>query len=356
MTVSLTHPHDPYTIERKYWDMYEDVEIDLPDVSIPQEEQDSHSKRLLKVCDLWDKEFTPEQIKRARRAYYGAVSYVDDCIGKLLQTLKDCRLDDNTIIVFSGDHGDMLGERGLWYKMSYFEASVRVPLLIHHPATFAPHRVSANVSTLDILPTLVDLVHTQLWPGLPMDGTSLLPHLENRSGGSDTVFAEYCGEGTIAPMCMIRRGHWKYITCPADPPQLYNLKSDPKELINLALLPPKHPLITVQVAEILADFTAEADAKWDMPRITSSVLLSQRQRKLVWSALKQGAFTSWDHNPIDDGREKYIRSHIPLDDLELKARFPPVDAKGRDMFGALGGSGAGGMGAVLVDQAGAHGQ
>jgi choline-sulfatase len=329
MTVSLTHPHDPYTIEKKYWDMYEGVDIELPEVTIPKEEQDPHSKRLLKVCDLWNENFTPEQIKRARRAYYGAVSYVDDCIGKLLQTLKDCGLDEDTIVVFSGDHGDMLGERGLWYKMSYFEPSVRVPMLIHHPATFKPHRVSANVSTLDILPTLVDLVHTKLWPGLPMDGTSVLPHLEDRAGGSDTVFAEYCGEGTIAPMMMIKRGSWKYITCPADPDQLYNLASDPKELVNLASLTAKHPLFTDEVATILSNFQAEALAKWDMKAITSSVLVSQRQRRLVWSALKVGKFTSWDYNPQDDGREKYIRSHIPLDDLELKARYPPVDEYGR---------------------------
>ena len=114
LTVALTHPHDPYTIEEKYWDLYEGVDIALPKVQIPREEQDPHSKRLLKVCDLWDKDLTEDQIKRARRAYYGAVSYVDDCVGKLLDTIKRCGLDDNTIIVFSGDHGDMLGERGLW--------------------------------------------------------------------------------------------------------------------------------------------------------------------------------------------------------------------------------------------------
>jgi choline-sulfatase len=351
MTVSLTHPHDPYTIEKKYWDLYEDVDIDLPSVTVDQASQDSHSTRLLKVCDLWDKNFTPEQIKRARRAYYGAVSYVDDCIGKLLQTLKDCRLDEDTIIVFSGDHGDMLGERNLWYKMSYFEASARVPLLIHHPAQFTPHRVAANVSTLDILPTLVDLVGSKLWPELPMDGHSLLPWLEERDGGSDEVFAEYCGEGTIAPMCMIRRGPWKFITCPADPPQLYNLASDPSELTNLAILPAKHPLSTLSLQNTLVSFIQEAEHKWNMPEITEKVLLSQRSRRLVWSALKRGKFTSWDHNPNDDGREKYIRSHIPLDDLELRARFPAVDARGRDLRGGVNGVSGGGL-----DQAGAAGQ
>ena len=85
LTVSLTHPHDPYTIEHKYWDMYESVDIPLPKVTIAKKDQDAHSKRLMKVCDLWDQDFSPEQIKRARRAYYGAVSYVDHCIGRILQ-------------------------------------------------------------------------------------------------------------------------------------------------------------------------------------------------------------------------------------------------------------------------------
>ncbi|KAH8805814.1 alkaline-phosphatase-like protein [Xylogone sp. PMI_703] len=338
MTVSLTHPHDPYTIQKKYWDMYEGVDIELPKVNIPKEQQDSHSKRLLKVCDLWDKEFTPEQVKRARRAYYGAVSYVDDCIGQLLDVLKDCRLDENTIVLFSGDHGDMLGERGLWYKMSYFENSVRVPLLVHYPQAFKPHRVSANVSTLDILPTLVDLAGTKLWPRLPMDGSSLLPHLQNVPGGNDTVIAEYCGEGTIAPLMMIRRGPWKFITCPVDKPQLFNLANDPTELHNLATLPTDDPLITPEVTQILEAFHAEAAARWDFDRITEDVLLSQRQRRLVWSALKVGKFTSWDYNPEDDGRKKYIRSHIPLDDLELMARYPPVDSQGREFNSKVIGS------------------
>lgn len=95
--------------------MYEDVDIKLPEINIPYEEQDPHSQRLLRVCDLKDAPITEENIKRARRAYYGAVSYVDDCIGRILDVLKRCRLAENTIIVFSGDHGDMLGERGLWF-------------------------------------------------------------------------------------------------------------------------------------------------------------------------------------------------------------------------------------------------
>ena len=93
-----------------------------------------------------------------------------------------------------------------------------------------------------------------------------------------------------------------------------------------------------------------------MPAITQSVLHSQRQRRLVWSALRTGTFTAWDYNPVDDGRNNIICSHIPLDDLELRARFPPVDPKGRDMFAGLNGAGTGGMGGVVREQAGAFGQ
>ncbi|CAJ2500481.1 Uu.00g033340.m01.CDS01 [Anthostomella pinea] len=344
--VSLTHPHDPYTIEDKYWDMYEGVDIALPKVKIPREEQDAHSKRLMKVTDVWDQEFSDDQIKCARRAYYGAVSYVDDCIGRILETLKKCKFDDNTIVVFSGDHGDMLGERGLWYKMSYFESSVRVPLLVSDPRRFTPHRVKQNVSTLDLLPTLCDLIGTKPAPGLPMDGISLLPHLQGRPG-HDTVIAEYTGEGTISPLMMIRRGPWKYITCPTDEPQLFNLESDPLELVNLARLVQKKEVLTAEEEEVklkFEKFEAEAKARWDFDAITRAVFLSQRTRRVCWGALKEGTFEPWDFNPSDNGTNKYIRSFLPLDDLERRARYPPVDKYGKETR------------EITVDQAGSHGE
>ena len=225
--------------------------------------------------------------------------------------------------MFSGDHGDMLGERGLWYKMSYFENSVRVPMLISHPKQFKPHRVSQSVSTLDLMPTLVELIGSKLVPGLPMDGQSVMPHLYG-AGGHDNVFAEYMGEGTIAPLMMIRRGPWKYVTCPSDPPQLFNLVKDPRELDNLSTS--EDP----DTQEVFKAFEAEAAAKWDMKKITDDVLICQRQRRLVWSALQKGRFESWDWkgDTRDDGRLKYIRSQMPLDDLERKARYPPAAIPG----------------------------
>ena len=383
LTVSLTHPHDPYTIHKEYWDRYEGVDISMPEVNIPTEEQDAHSRRLLKVCGLLDEDVPDEAIKRARRAYFGAMSYVDDNVGKLLQVLQDCGMDENTIVIFSADHGDMLGERGLWYgklhynrallplemarnantaryKMSFYEGSARVPLMISDPRQIAPKVIYQNVSNIDILPTLVDLVNGSLDVRLPMDGNSLVPYLNGRAQGLpnyDTVYGEYCGEGTVAPLMMIKSGDWKLVVCPADPPQFFNVKCDPHELHNLATSSDS------AVQEIFQHFMMTAKNRWSFDAIHSEVLKSQRTRRLCWDALKEGRFESWDYQPKEDAGKKYvinsssnpdlrlsllsqnrlitsylanhsqsryIRSNLPLDELELQARYPPVDSMGHE--------------------------
>ena len=315
LTVSMTHPHDPYTIGREYWDRYEGVDIPLPRQHIEQSEQDPHSQRILKIIDLWDKPLPEDKIRDARRAYFGACSYIDDNIGKLLGTLEECGLAEDTLIVFSGDHGDMLGERGLWYKMHWFEMSARVPLLVHAPQRFTAHRVSQSVSTLDLLPTLVELAGGQVEQGLELEGHSLLPHLQGK-GGHDEVLGEYMAEGTLSPLMMIRRGPWKFVYSEQDPLLLFDLDSDPLERQNLAE--------SSEHRGILAGFIAEARERWDIPAIHAATLASQRRRRLVAEALSQGKLTSWDHQPWVDASQQYMRNHIDLDDLERRARFPAV--------------------------------
>jgi hypothetical protein len=246
--------------------------------------------------------------------------------------------------------------------MNYFENSVRVPLLVSHPRQFQPRRVKENVSTIDILPTMCDLVGTKPVAGLPMDGLSLLPHLQGK-GGHDKVYGEYTGEGTISPLMMIKEGPWKYVYCPSDGTQLFNLAKDPLELVNLA----KEKMdLDEETRSKLHAFENERKQLWDFDQITKDVIHSQRKRRFVWSALRKGRFTSWDFDPVDDGTTKYviaipeclgarvqdpglthsryIRSHVPLDELERRARFPAVDAYGRETT------------TVLVDQAGSHGE
>jgi choline-sulfatase len=128
--------------------------------------EDAHSRRLRHVIGLDLATPTESQVRAARRAYYGAVSYIDDQIGSLVATLKQAALDANTVIVVLADHGDMLGERGLWYKMNFYEPAARVPLIVHAPGRFAARHVAAPASLLDLLPTLATLAYNGAPPGV----------------------------------------------------------------------------------------------------------------------------------------------------------------------------------------------
>ena len=129
---------------------------------------------------------------------------------------------ENTVVILTSDHGDMQGERGLWYKMSFYEGSARVPLVVSAPGRFAPSRVASPVSTMDLLPTLVDMAEDGDLSRIvgDLDGRSLVPLLAGDPTGRDTVTAEYLAEGAIAPIVMVRRGDLKFIHSPADPDQL----------------------------------------------------------------------------------------------------------------------------------------
>jgi len=313
LVVSMTHPHDPYVTPQPYWDRYEGRAIDLPRSPAPA--PDPHSERLRHVIGLSTTTITADQVRDARRAYYGSVSYVDDQVGAMVATLKDARLDENTIVILLADHGDMLGEHGLWYKMSFFDPACRIPLIVHAPQRFAPRRVGGSASLLDILPTLAELAGGGAAPdyAAPIDGHSLLPALQG-AAQADEVIGEYLGEGAIAPVVMIRRDGFKFIHSAVDPDQLYDLAADPQELINLAPQP-------AQAARVAA-FRAEVATRWSLAELHAEVLASQQRRHFVYAALRQGRFTPWDHQPLRDAARLYIRNDQELNDLEAMARFP----------------------------------
>jgi choline-sulfatase len=318
MVVSMTHPHDPYVIAQPYWDRYAGVEIDMPRVTLPVERLDPHSRRLRHVCGLDVQPVTATQVRAARRAYYGAVSYVDDQVGVLLTALADARLAGNTIVVLFADHGDMLGERGLWYKMSFFEPACRIPFIVHAPGRFAPRRIAASASLLDLLPTLCELAGGKAVEyATQLDGRSLVPQLRG-AAGTDEVIGEYLAEGAIAPLVMIRRGRYKFVHSPVDPDQLYDLVDDPDELANLAAL--------AAHATRVQEFRAEVASRWDLSAVHEAVLASQRRRHLVNEALRTGRYRPWDFQPLRDASRLYIRNDQDLGDLEAMARFPPLGA------------------------------
>ena len=312
LMASFTHPHDPYAARKKFWDLYKDEDIPLPTVpQMSREKLDPHSQRLYDVSAMSDYTVTEADIRAARRGYFANISYVDDLLGQLINTLKVTGQLENTTIIFTSDHGDFLGERGLWYKMSYLEPAAHIPLIIWNPKSIRPRRVKEPVSLADIMPT-ISAIGGATDLARKVDGRSLLPLLEGVDENPDaTAWGEYLAEGAIAPLYMLRRGPWKFIHSPVDPDQLFNLVDDPNELNNLAS---KHPLAK--------KFRSEVEAKFDIPKIHAHVLESQQSRLMMFEAMKQGHHFPWDFQPLRDASEQYTRNHMSVTERDLKSRFP----------------------------------
>jgi len=312
LTASFTHPHDPYVARRKYWDLYEDCKHLQPQVpAMDYADHDPHSQRIFDANNWREFDITEEDIRRSRRAYFANISYLDDKIGEILQTLEDTRQE--AIVVFVSDHGDMLGERGLWFKMSFFEGSSRVPLMIAAPQ-MAPGLQTTPVSNIDICPTLCDLAGVSMEEVMPWTtGTSLVP-MGQGVARTDPVAMEYAAEATQSPMVALRQGRWKYTNCAIDPEQLFDLDADPNELANLAD-DPAH-------AETLENFRIEAAGRWDLEAFDADVRKSQARRWVVYEALREGGYYPWDYQPLRNASEQYMRNHMDLNILEESKRFP----------------------------------
>jgi len=312
LTVSFTHPHDPYVARKKYWDLYEDCEHLLPQIpAMDYEDHDAHAKRIFDANDWRNFVITDEDIQKSRRAYFANISYLDDKIGEVMDALEATRQD--ATILFVSDHGDMLGERGLWFKMSFYEGSSRVPLMISAP-DMEPGRIDTPVSTIDVCPTLCDVA------GVSMDeitqwttGESLV-HLGQGGTRDEPVAMEYAAEASYAPLVSLRYGKWKYNRCALDPDQLFDLDADPHELTNLAG-DPAH-------AGTLAQLQAKAENRWDLERFDADVRESQARRWVVYEALRKGGYYPWDYQPLQKASERFMRNHMDLNVVEENQRYP----------------------------------
>ena len=316
LVTSFTHPHDPYVTPQKFWDLYKHEDINMPRVPfIPPDKRDPHSRRLWEQYDRGEFGVGDAHVRNARHAYYGSVSYLDERVGEVLEALERAKLMDNTIILFLADHGDMLGERGLWYKMSFYDWSARVPLIMAGPGV--PHRrIKSNAALVDILPTLVDIAKDESWEGYPdkPDGQSLLPLFENDSGDRIAV-SELMSEGVAAPYVLLRKGKFKLTYVEHDPPQLFNMEADRDELHDLTADP--------NYADVLKDMLAEVARRWDMPRLTQEIISSQRKRRLVYKALTTGKITPWDYQPWSDASQQYYRGTKPYHEAEARDLLRP---------------------------------
>ena len=316
LAVSFTHPHEPYFARREHWERYRHEEVPMPATPLlPEPERDLHSRRMLAHHGLLEGDITDAHIRTARHAYLANCSWLDGMVGTLLKALEATGVSENTVVLVTSDHGDMLGERGLWFKKHFFDHAARVPLILHAPRRFAAARRSEPVSLVDLLPTLCDLAGIDLADHAPRppDGASLLPLCE---GGTDDrpVFAEMTSEGVPSPMFMVRRGRFKLMTGGGAPDLLFDLEADPEERNDLAADP--------ESAVTLAALRRLAEETWDAAALEAEIRASQRERRLVQSAHGNGPAPVWDALGSDPVRASCLRAPDDYNDWAWRGIEP----------------------------------
>ncbi len=234
LTCSFDPPHPPMIVQEPYYSMYDPETIPVP-VSINDPMDDSpYKEKSLQEDQLHYKD--PEQIRHMRSIYYGMVREVDDWMGRILDKLDEHGIADNTLVIFTSDHGEMLGDHGMHSKMIFYEGSVHIPLLMRFPGRIkAGTVVEQPVSAMDVFPTILDYLDM---PPQQTTGVSLRPFIEGRPFDHDVVSYSL---GSDRPNYMIRSGYLKLLMGQDSDNKsinaLYDLKADPHELRNLIITP-----------------------------------------------------------------------------------------------------------------------
>lgn len=299
LAVSFTSPHPPYIVPKAYWEMYKDAELPMP--SYPDDMTENYSD-LDRAFLRWygldrDSIQDPKHLNAMRRGFCALAHYVDDKLGALLAVLEETEQRENTVIIFTADHGEMLGEKGLIQKRSLYDWSTRIPMIIDYPGA-ASRVVDTPVSLLDVPATLLDIVGQT--PVQALDGRSLMPAIRGEGLGVRPVISEYHGEGIMRPCFMVRKGAWKYIYIHRSPCQLFNLDSDPGEWNNLSGLAD----VTDIEAELNAVVTGGA---FDLDFIEKDIWQRLAQKEVVNRAMAINE-TVWDYRPDPDPSKQYVRA------------------------------------------------
>jgi arylsulfatase len=228
--LSYTHPHPPLVPLAAYLDLYRDVEIDLPSRGAWAEDSHGLPRALEFIRAYWPGEATPSMHRAIRCAFYALCTHIDHQFRVVIGTLREEGLLDDTIILVTSDHGDMLGEHGLWSKWLFYESSANVPMILvgvaGDPRVPTGHVDDRLVGLQDVMPTLLDLA------GLPIPPT--VEGLSMVGGRRRTILYGECREERSATR-MVHDGHHKLIWYPAgNRVQLFDVADDPRDLYDRA--------------------------------------------------------------------------------------------------------------------------
>ncbi len=285
--VSFVCPHFPLVAPPEFFNLYDLNTLPLPRLRDPADFPDHPVLKRLREVQNYEDHFRDEtHVRTAIAAYYGMVSFLDDNIGRLLRTLAETRLEDDTLVIYTSDHGDNLGTRTFWGKSNMYEEAVGVPLIIKGPGVPSGRRVATPVSLVDAYPTIIDAVgEAATAQDRALPGTSLL-RLVDGEQADRTVFSEYHAVGSMTGIFMVRFGRYKYVHYEGYRPQLFDLEADPQETHDLVEAPGHEAII--------AEGERRLSAICDPTKVSEQAFQDQERRILelggIEAVLKSGTY------------------------------------------------------------------
>ena len=261
-------PHFPLIAPPQFYDMYPEDKVPWPDMYAQDERPRHPFIEAMRKCLCFDESFDAPMVRRAITAYFGLTSFLDDNIGKILRALEETGLAESTRIVYSSDHGDNLGTRGLWGKSTMYEESAGIPMIMAGPDVPAGKVCDTPVTLADGFPTAIQALGAKRDPrDKDLPGVSLLD-IANGSVPQRTILSEYHAGGAITGSYMIRHGRFKYVHYVGMAPMLFDLAADPQERKDLGT-DPAHKTTVAECEALLrkvvnpeaADRQARADQK-----------------------------------------------------------------------------------------------
>ena len=266
--IGLVAPHFPYIVPEKWFDIYAHAELPRA-VAHPDDGFKPHPwvERFMGVSPGIDKN-TDEERRRCTAAYYGLVSFLDDNIGRVLNVLERTGLAGETTVVYTSDHGDMVGKRGQWGKSQAYEDTAGIPMIVAGPGIPEGKRSQTTVGLVDLSQGILDAAGLPALEGRP--GRSLVSLAREPDSPDRIGFSEYHAYGAISAWYMVRRGRMKYVEYVGFEPELFDLEADPDEIVNLAADPahaPTRAALAAELRRILDPETVDAEAKGDQRRM-----------------------------------------------------------------------------------------
>ena len=229
--VSFVCPHFPLIAPPEFYDMYPENEVPWPLLYEEHQRSKHPYYEAMRKCMNYDDYFDEEKVRKATSAYFGLCSFLDHNVGLVLDALQNSQFADNTNIIYTSDHGDALGMRGMWGKSTMFEESAGVPMILKGPNLPKSKKIKTPVSLVDIFPTVVDSLN--LSPNsrdIDLPGKSLLKIAQETDDYERVVLSEYHAAASPVGAFMLRKGKYKYVYfAEGYDPQLFNLEEDPYE-------------------------------------------------------------------------------------------------------------------------------